>query len=151
MLHVSLMQRSVGFTALQWGGGGSLSLSRSLIWELNGKAQESLDHNDVRSTALTLYSSMIWIFQTFLIPASHLSLVSKLLCLFILISGTSAARNLQQMLSWSSTTVSSSMKTRQRWEWQDIRWGVSLRAAGRSSTQIRRNRSLRRSPLMVGL
>lgn len=56
-------------------GGGSLSLSRSLIWELNGKAQESLDHNDVRSTALTLYSSMIWIFQTFLIPASHLSLV----------------------------------------------------------------------------
>lgn len=57
------------------GRGGSLSLSRSLIWELNGKAQESLDHNDVRSTALTLYSSMIWIFQTFLIPASHLSLV----------------------------------------------------------------------------
>lgn len=42
------------------------------------------------------------------------------------------------------------MRTLRRWELPDMPWGASLRAAGRSSTQIRTNRSLGSSPVMMG-
>lgn len=70
--------------------------------------------------------------------------------LSFLVSGTAAARSLQQTLSLFSTTVSCSTRTRRRWEWPDMPWGASLRAAGRSSTQIRTNRSLWSSPWWWG-